>query len=383
MSLLVVHACSRESEDSSQATTIPTPAEREALPVPAPAAPPAAEPTTAAPQSTFSEARARTEDEKNTIEVFKMAAPSTAFVTQRRVVIDYWAGTATEVPSGTGSGFIWDKQGHVVTNYHVIAGARSVSVTLHDHQTFEAEIVGDERRKDIAVLRLRNPPDDLVPIRVRDKVSRIEVGQKAIAIGNPFGLDQTLTTGIVSALGREVLGVGKVTIRDMVQTDAAINPGNSGGPLLDSTGHLIGMNTMIYSRSGGSAGIGFAVPVSAIKRVVPQIIETGHAVQVGLGVQIDPSQRLEQRLRLRGVIILGVVPNGPAGKAGLRAARRTVQGIQLGDIIVGINEYEIVDYDDLYNTLDRYKPGDVVEVTVMRGRRRVKVKLPLIELRND
>ena len=387
MSLLIVNACSRGSEDSSRTTTTPTPADRETQEVPGPtsppAAPPAPDPTASVPQNTFSEGRARTEDEKNTIEVFKMAAPSTAFVTQRRVVVDYWAGTATEVPAGTGSGFVWDKQGHIVTNYHVIAGARSVAVTLHNHQTFDAEIVGDERRKDIAVLRLVDPPKDLVPIRIREKVSRIEVGQKAIAIGNPFGLDQTLTTGIVSALGREVLGVGKVTIRDMVQTDAAINPGNSGGPLLDSTGHLIGMNTMIYSRSGASAGIGFAVPVSAIKRVVPQIIETGHAVQVGLGVQIDPSQRLEQRLRLRGVIILGVMPNGPAAKAGLRGARRTVQGIELGDVIVGINEYEIIDYDDLYNTLDRYKPGDVVNLTVMRGKRRLTVKLPLIELRSE
>jgi S1-C subfamily serine protease len=322
----------------------------------------------------------RIEDERNSIDVFRMAAPATVYVTQKKVVVDYFAGTSEEVPAGSGSGFVWDKKGHAVTNFHVVRGAQSLSVTLHDHRTFEAEVVGVEPRKDIAVLRLVDAPSDLVPIVLKPPGELLEVGQKTIAIGNPFGLDQTLTTGVVSALGREVKGIGGVTIRDMVQTDAAINPGNSGGPLLDSSGHLIGMNTMIYSASGSSAGIGFAVPVSAIRRVVPQIIATGRAEQVGLGVQIDPAQRLERRLGLRGVVILRVIDGSPAAKAGLKGIQQSAQGIALGDVIVAINEHEVANYDDLYNTLDRYAPGDRVTVTVVSPEGKHQVQVGLIRI---
>jgi S1-C subfamily serine protease len=322
----------------------------------------------------------RIEDERNSIDVFRASAPSTVYVTQKKVVVDYFAGTSSEVPAGSGSGFVWDQKGHVVTNFHVVRGAQSLSVTLQDHRTFEAEVVGVEPRKDIAVLRLVDAPVDLVPIGLKPYGQMLEVGQKTIAIGNPFGLDQTLTTGVVSALGREVKGIGGVTIRDMVQTDAAINPGNSGGPLLDSSGHLIGMNTMIYSASGSSAGIGFAVPVSAIRRVVPQIIATGRAEQVGLGVQIDPSQRLERRLGLRCVVILRVLDGSPAARAGLRGIQQSAQGIQLGDVIVAINEHDVLNYDDLYNALDRYVPGDQVTVTVIRPDGRHQLQLELIRL---
>jgi S1-C subfamily serine protease len=322
----------------------------------------------------------RTEDEKNSIEVFRFAAASTVFVTQKRLVVDYFGGRAAEVPSGSGSGFIWDKLGHVVTNFHVIQNAQTLTVTLHDHRVFEAKVRGVEPRKDIAVLAIENPPPDLIPIRVRNPAGTLDVGQKTIAIGNPFGLDQTLTTGVVSALGREVDGIGGVTIRDMVQTDAAINPGNSGGPLLDSSGHLIGMNTMIFSRSGASAGIGFAVPVSSIARVVPQIIATGHAEQVGLGVQIDPAQRLERRLGLKGVVVLRVIPDTPAAAAGLKGISQSLAGIALGDVIVALNERPITNYDDLYNTLDGHKPGDRVMVTVMRDGKPVRIELNLVSL---
>lgn len=322
----------------------------------------------------------QTEDERNSIEVFRRASQSTVFVTQTRVVVDYWAGTASEVPAGSGTGFIWSTDGYVVTNFHVIKGARSLTVALQDHRSFEADVVGAEPRKDIAVLKLRNPPSNLVPIHVRDKAVPLEVGQKTLAIGNPFGLDQTLTTGVVSALGREVQGIGGVTIRDMIQTDAAINPGNSGGPLLDSSGALIGMNTMIYSQSGSSAGIGFAVPATAIKRVVPQIINTGHAEAVGLGIQIDPSQRLERRLNLKGVIVLQVVAGGPAERAGLRGIQRSPGGISLGDVIVSVNGSAIDDYDDLYNTLDHYKAGDRVELGVKRDGELQKLQTELIAL---
>jgi S1-C subfamily serine protease len=333
----------------------------------------------AAPSIAPLSAGARTEDERNSIDVFRLAAPSTVFVTQNKLVVDYFAGTRAEVPSGSGSGFIWDAQGHIVTNFHVISGARSLSVTLHDHRSFEATVVGAEPRKDIAVLQLVKPDGLLTPIRVLDKV-QLDVGQKAVAIGNPFGLDQTLTTGIVSALGREVQGIGGVTSRDMIQTDAAINPGNSGGPLLDSAGYLIGMNTMIYSRSGASAGIGFAVPASAISRVVSQIIEFGKVKQVGLGVQIDPSQRLERRFGIKGVVILDVIAGTPAARLGLRGIQTSPRGLSLGDVIVGINDEEVDDYDNLYNSLDNFEPGAKVKVWVMRDKERVGLDFELIEI---
>lgn len=322
----------------------------------------------------------RIEDEKNSIQVFRSIAPSTVFVTQLRTVYNRWSGTTNEVPAGSGSGFIWDRAGHVVTNFHVIDGAQQLMVTLHDHRTFEAEVVGSDPRKDIAVLQLRKSPKDLSPIPTRERTIPLEVGQKTLAIGNPFGLDQTLTTGIVSALGREVQGAGGVTIRDMVQTDAAINPGNSGGPLLDSSGYLIGMNTAIFSKSGSSAGIGFAVPVQFIMRVVPQIIETGKAKQVGLGVRIDPSQRIERRFGITGVIVLEVIDHTPADKAGLVGIQRTRDGLRLGHVIVGINEFPINNYDDLYNTLDRFNPGDRVKLKVTNGETVQLVEMGLVEI---
>lgn len=343
---------------------------------PAPAVPPPSA-LAAAPTAAPLPPSAQIEDERNTISVFRAAAASTVFVTQKRIVVDYFGGRALEVPSGTGTGFIWDELGHVVSNYHVVRGARGVSVTLHDHKTFDARIIGVEPRKDIAVLKIDAPKQAIHPVRLPGKGYLLEVGQKAIAIGNPFGLDQTLTTGVISAFGREVEGIGGVSIRDMVQTDAAINPGNSGGPLLDSAGQLIGMNTMIYSRSGASAGIGFAVPVSTIARVVPQIIKTGKAEQVGLGVTIDPMQRLERRAEIRGVIVLSVQADSPAAKAGLRGVDQTPNGIVLGDVIVEIDGERIEDYDDLYNTLDKHQPGDVVRVAVIRTGKKLTMPVEL------
>ena len=321
---------------------------------------------------------ARTEDERNTVTVFREVAPSTVFVTQKRVVLDYFGG-AEEVPAGSGSGFVWDAKGHIVTNYHVVKGAESLSVTFQGQQSFQARVVGVEPRKDIAVLEVDAPAKLLKPVGV-GKHTDLDVGQKAIAIGNPFGLDHTLTTGIVSALGRQMQGIGGVTIRDMIQTDAAINPGNSGGPLLDSRGLLIGMNTLIYSKSGSSAGIGFAVPASTIARVVPQIIRSGKAEQVGLGIQIDPMRRIERRLGLRGVAVLAVSSDSPAAKAGLRGVSQSAQGLSLGDVIVAVGKTKVDDYDDLYNALDQQKPGDVVDVKVLRGDGTETLKLPVIVL---
>jgi S1-C subfamily serine protease len=308
-------------------------------------------------------------------------AASCVHVTQHQVIVDYWAGGEHEVPAGSGSGFVWDEQGHIVTNFHVVANAQHLTVTLQDQRTFPARVVGSEPRKDIAVVRIETPPGALTPIGRHQEKTDLEVGQKVIAIGNPFGLDQTLTTGVISALGRQVDGIGGVKIREMIQTDAAINPGNSGGPLLDSTGRLIGMNTMIFSKSGTSAGIGFAVPATTIARVVPQLIKLGHVEQVGIGIDIDPERRLERRFRIRGVIILGVRPDGPAAAAGLKGLTRTLNGLQLGDIIVGIDDKPVNDYDDLYSILDAKKAGDTIRVTVSReGRERVEASIKLITL---
>ncbi|HMJ12789.1 MAG TPA: trypsin-like peptidase domain-containing protein [Polyangiaceae bacterium] len=355
----------RKSEsEGTQAPLAPAPTRSAPAPAPLPIVPPPS--------------GDRTEDEKNTITVFRSAAPSAVFVSQQQLVVDYAAGQAMEVPAGSGSGFVWDDKGHVVTNFHVVQDAKRLTVTLQDQRAFPARLVGVEPRKDVAVLHIEAPADALRPIHRSDKSPVLEVGQKVIAIGNPFGLDHTLTTGVVSALGREVQGIGGVGIRDMIQTDAAINPGNSGGPLLDSGGKLIGMNTMIFSRSGAWAGIGFAVPASTILRVVPQIIKTGRAEQVGLGVQIDPLQRLERRLGIRGVIVLSTISGTPADRAGMRGITRGPAGVRLGDVIVGIDQAPVHDYDDLYNALDARKEGDTAKVRVARDEKTLELPVELM-----
>ncbi len=337
---------------------------------------------TAAPGVTDLTPGAGIEDERNTISVFQATAPSTVFVTQKRVVVDYFSRRSEEVESGSGSGFLWDNRGHIVTNYHVVRGAKSLTVQLYDGRTLPARIVGVAPRKDVAVIKIEAPPQTLTPIPRLPRTKRVIVGQKTIAIGNPFGLDYTLTTGVVSAKGREVPGAGGVSIREMIQTDAAINPGNSGGPLLNSAGHLIGMNTMIFSGTGSSAGIGFAVPVQTIQRVVPQLITRGKAVHVGLGVVIDPGGQLENRLGIRGVIVHRVPDGTPASAAGLKGLDRRNRGFILGDVIVRVEKEPVVDYDDLYNALDHFRPGDLVDVHVERGEKRAKriVAIKLIEL---
>jgi len=323
------------------------------------------------------------ESEQNTIDVFQSAAPATVFVTQKRLVRD-WSMRAMEVPAGSGTGYVWDQQGHIVTNYHVVdpdgRGQTTYSVTLYNQKSYEATFVGGEPNKDIAVLKIPAPAAELTPIRVLPANRKLEVGQKTIAIGNPFGLDHTLTTGVVSAIGREVNGYGGVTIRDMIQTDASINPGNSGGPLLDSAGALIGMNTMIFSKSGSSAGIGFAVPVSTIRRIVPQIIEFGRAKRAGLGIQMLPD-RFAARSGVQGVIVADVIEGSPAAEAGLRGLQRNALGqLIVGDVIVGINDHEVKDYDDLYNALDRYRIGDEVTVKIRREGKVVGIMMKLTDV---
>lgn len=321
----------------------------------------------------------RTQDEQNTVDIFTRVAPAAVFVTQNQVVSDWRTARTMEVPSGSGTGFIWDKSGHIVTNYHVIDKARTLSVTLYNQKTYPAKLVGGEPKKDIAVLKIDAPATELNPISLPKEGYELSVGQKTLAIGNPFGLDHTLTTGIISAMGRDQRGYGGVTIRDMIQTDASINPGNSGGPLLDSNGDLIGMNTMIFSSSGASAGIGFAVPISTIRRVVPQIIKTGKAQQIGLGISIL-SDSVARNNGIKGVIIQSVAPKSPAEKAGLKGVTSNSRGTFMGDIIIGIDDEKIQTYDDLYNTLDTHQPGDTVKVKIRREGEVITVPIELFIL---
>ncbi|MFN3956430.1 MAG: S1C family serine protease [Tepidimonas ignava] len=308
-------------------------------------------------------------DERATIELFEKARDSVVYIATTQVVRDVWTRNAYEVPRGTGSGFIWDDAGHVVTNFHVIEGASSATVRLADGREVRAALVGASPAHDIAVLRIgvgfKRPPP--VPVGTSHD---LKVGQKVFAIGNPFGLDWTLTTGIVSALDRTLAGdPGKPPIQHLIQTDAAINPGNSGGPLLDSSGRLIGINTAIYSPSGASAGIGFAVPVDTVARVVPQLIQHGRYVRPALGIEVDDAlnQRLAAATGVEGVFVLRVQPGGAAAQAGLEGVRVGPQGIEPGDVIVAVEGKPVDGVGTLLARLDDFKVGDVVRLSVRRG----------------
>jgi len=319
------------------------------------------------------------EDEKSTIELFKRASPSVVYITtlSRRAVNFF---EMTDVPRGTGSGFLWDRQGHVVTNFHVIQDSDSSVVTLSDQTNWKAVVVGAEPDKDLAVLRISAPAEKLTPILVGTSKG-LQVGQKVFAIGNPFGLDETLTTGIVSALGRTIEAVTGRKIQDVIQTDAAINPGNSGGPLLDSAGRLIGVNCQIASPSGASAGIGFAVPVDTVNAVVPELIAHGRIVRPRLG--ISPANEIVARqLGVTGVLVLGVAEGSGAAKAGLRGTRRERDGsLILGDIIVGVAGKDVANYDDLVSALEKQKIGDAVPVRILRDNRETTVDVALMASR--
>lgn len=318
-------------------------------------------------------------DERNTIEVFRLVSNSVVFIKNTELRRTFFSRNVMEIPRGTGSGFVWDDQGHIVTNFHVVRDGNAFTVTLADGTAHDAELVGYDPNKDLAVLHIDPSGLSLKGVELGDSGDLL-VGQKVLAIGNPFGLDQTLTTGVISALGREIQSVAGTTISDVIQTDAPINPGNSGGPLLDSSGQLIGVNTAIYSPSGSNAGIGFAVPASTVKRIVPQLIEYGKPKRAGLGISIIPDD-LAQRWGIQGVIIRDVVRGSPADKAGLQGSRVDQQGrVYLGDIIVGIDDHQIASYDDLYTTLDGFKPGDPVTIHYLRDDAPHEVKLRLEEL---
>ena len=307
-------------------------------------------------------------DEQATIQLFELARGSVVYISTRQQVQDFWTRNIFSVPRGTGSGFIWDEHGHVVTNFHVIQGASEATVRLADGRDYKAALVGASPAHDIAVLRIgvgfKRPPP--VPI---GESTNLKVGQKVFAIGNPFGLDWTLTTGIISALDRSLPSDSGAPIEHLIQTDAAINPGNSGGPLLDSSGRLIGINTAIFSPSGASAGIGFAVPVDTVNRVVPQLIRTGRYIRPALGIEVDEAlnQRLKSMLDLDGVFVLRVAPGSAAASAGLQGARAGRDGsIEPGDVIIAIEGKPVDTVGGLLGRLDDFTVGDKVRLTVQR-----------------
>ncbi|MCP9455385.1 MAG: trypsin-like peptidase domain-containing protein [Nitrospira sp.] len=315
-------------------------------------------------------------DELATIAVFERASKSVVFIANTAIQRDFWSLDTFEVPQGSGSGFIWNKQGHIVTNFHVIYGANAIKVTLADRNEYQARVVGVDPDHDLAVLQIRAPESSLEPLAIGTS-SDLRVGQKVLAIGNPFGLDHTLTTGVVSALGRTIKSMTNRTIEGVIQTDAAINPGNSGGPLLDSAGRLIGVNTQIISPSGAYAGIGFAVPVDTVNRIVPELIKHGKRIRPGLGVSLVPDA-LARRWGIKGLVIAKVARGGSADRAGLRGVREAGGGrIELGDILVAVEGTPVETVDELLDVLERFKVGDRVKVDVIRDNKRLSVEVML------
>lgn len=316
--------------------------------------------------------------ETKTIEIYRKAVPSTVNVSNMKLARNMFYGEV-EIPQGAGSGFVWDDQGHIITNYHVVQGGNNFVITFYnDPKQYHAKLVGTAPEKDIAVLKLKEKPAKLSPI-VFGSSKDLLVGQYSFAIGSPFGLDYTLTTGVISALGRKIDGIGGVKINDMIQTDAAINMGNSGGPLLDSNARLIGMNTVIFSTSGSSAGLGFAVPADTIKVIVPQIIQHGRVIRPGLGIGIVPDNMKRRIIRDdKGIIISYVDEKGSAAKAGLKGMTQDQYGrTYLGDILLSVDGQNVNNLDDIYQILEQKKIGDTVTVKFRREGKILTTKVTL------
>jgi S1-C subfamily serine protease len=314
--------------------------------------------------------------ERSVTALFEEATPSVVYITSVALRRDFFRFNVMEIPSGTGSGFVWDDRGNIVTNFHVIRDADRAEVTLADGSSWEASLVGYAREKDLAVLHIEAPRSRLPSIPIGTS-SDLKVGQTVLAIGNPFGYDQTLTTGIVSALGREIKAVDGTPIRDVIQTDAAINPGNSGGPLLDSAGRLIGVNTAIVSPSGGYAGVGFAIPVDTVNWVVPQLIAHGRVQRPTLGVDLA-SDHIARRAGIEGAVVTEVVRGSGAERAGIRPVYRDRRGrVVVGDVIVAVDGEPVRTGGELGLILEEYREGDTVTVTVERndGTKDLRVKL--------
>ena len=319
-------------------------------------------------------------EEKATIALFRQSSPSVVHITTLAVRQDLFTLNLLQIPEGTGSGLIWDDTGNIVTNFHVIQNADVAQVTLADHSTWKARRVGIAPDKDLAVLKVDAPRGQLRAIPLGTSKD-LQVGQKVFAIGNPFGLDQTLTRGIISALGREIESVTRRPIQGVIQTDAAINPGNSGGPLLDSAGRMIGVNTAIYSPSGTSAGIGFAIPVDIVNRVVPELIRFGRVTRPGIGVQLVDDQ-IAQELGAPGPIVYEVAPGSAAARAGIRPTRRDSTGrVRLGDVLVSVDGKKVTSANDLFLALEEHKVGDTVTVGLLRNGKQENVRVTLEAVR--
>ncbi len=323
--------------------------------------------------------------EKTIIKIFQNASPSVVHIS---TIADARLGfDAANVPQGTGSGFVWDKDGHIVTNFHVIQRAQAVQAALSDNTVWDCELVGADPNKDLAVLKIAAPRGKLRPIPV-GKSSELLPGQTVVAIGSPFALDHTLTTGVISGLGRQIISQStNRPIRDVIQTDAAINPGNSGGPLLDSAGRLIGVNTAVAGNSNTRAdGIGFAIPVDTVNRIVPQLIRDGKVERAGLGIFPAPRAWITNLIRggvidRVGILVLEIAEGSAAEKAGIRPCSRHERGtIIVGDLIVAINDQAVVDVDELFTVLDGCKVGETITVTVVREGKEVKLDLTLQEI---
>ncbi len=304
-------------------------------------------------------------DERANIEVFERVSPSVTYITNKRLQRDYFSFNVMEVPQGTGSGFLWDNKGHIVTNFHVVYEADEIEVRLQDGKSYDADVVGADPDHDLVVLQINATNLNISPVMIGSS-SDLRVGQKVLAIGNPFGLDSTLTTGVISALGRTIQSMTKRYIHDVVQTDAAINPGNSGGPLLDSFGRLIGVNTAIISPSGTYSGVGFAVPVDTVNRIVTKLINHGKVGRPGFGISLIP-EHIMSRIGIEGVGILEVFKGSSAAEAGLREVKRLSNGrIEMGDIIIEVDGSHVKSSTDLVRILDRHEVGDEVDIVIIR-----------------
>ncbi len=331
---------------------------------------PNAKPRTVTPRGNLAD------DETATIELFSQVSPSVVHITSVAQLQNVFTLDVETLKAGTGSGFVWDTRGHIVTNLHVIEKAQGAMVTLHDNSHHSARLVGFDKSHDLAVLKIEAPAGKLAPIAVGES-AQLQVGQKVFVIGSPFEFDHTLTTGVISGLNRRVPTSSDRKIHGAIQTDAAINPGNSGGPLLDSAGRLIGINTAIFSESGGSNGIGFAIPVDVVNVIVPDLIQDGQISRAWMGVALRENVVIG-RVRLQGVLVEQVAPDGPAEKAGILPMRRDEGfGILLGDQIVAINNDKIESVSDLLALVSKYRAGNTVDVGIIRAGKPMTISVRL------
>ena len=318
-------------------------------------------------------------DEQNSIEIYKAIAPGVAFINTTSYSQDFWGGT--QEGKGNGSGSVIDNNGHILTNYHVIEGATKVTVNFGGEKVYPAKVVGGDADTDLAVIKIEVPTTGLTVVPLGDS-DKLAVGQKVLAIGNPFGLDRTLTTGVISGLQRPIRARNDRPIDAAIQTDASINPGNSGGPLLDKFGRMIGINSQILSPAGGSVGVGFAIPVNTAKRVIPQIIQYGSVRRPKMGLDGVGIEKLKERgLDLpiqKGLMIYRVAGGGPADSAGIKGLSRDTDGdLVLGDVMTSIDGTPIADLDDLYRVLDKHQIGDTVQVQIFRDGKTLTVPVRL------